>query len=169
MRFEATMASKQPRRSDLTSDLKFMAQTTYPTMFVWTVLALFGPNGGKKKEERKNPLTSTRVVGFAAPKNLGRFVSSLRTQNHLSGNRSFFFFFKKEWCCKTSWPVPLNRLDTRREESLSLGRPRQGLRTEASQEPSSSSSSSRLLKKDGAKWFLFGRASPNSQRSPLPS
>ena len=42
--FEATVASKQPWRSDLTSDLKFMAQTTYATMFVWTdldVLKLF--------------------------------------------------------------------------------------------------------------------------------
>ena len=36
---EATMASKQPRRSDLTSDLKFMAQITYANMFVWTDLA----------------------------------------------------------------------------------------------------------------------------------
>ena len=34
------MASKQPWRSDLTSDLKFMAQTTYATMFVWTDLAV---------------------------------------------------------------------------------------------------------------------------------
>ena len=41
------MASKQPLRSDL----KFMAQTTYATMFVW---AVFGPNGGKK--ERTLPL-----------------------------------------------------------------------------------------------------------------
>ena len=32
------MASKQPQRSDLTSDLKFMTQTTYATMFVWAVL-----------------------------------------------------------------------------------------------------------------------------------
>ena len=31
--FEASMASKQPRRSILKSDLKFMAQTTYTTMF----------------------------------------------------------------------------------------------------------------------------------------
>ena len=35
------MASKQPRRSVLTSDLKFTAQTTYATMFVWTFLAFF--------------------------------------------------------------------------------------------------------------------------------
>ena len=51
------MASKQPRRSDLTSDLKFMAQTTYATMFVWTdlaVLKLFLHLLGKKKEEEEN-------------------------------------------------------------------------------------------------------------------
>ena len=58
------MTPKQPRRSDLISDLKFMAQITYATMFVWTVLTPLGPNGG-----RKNPLSSTRVVGFAATKN----------------------------------------------------------------------------------------------------
>ena len=34
------MASKQLQRSDLTSDLKFMAQATYATMFVWTDLAV---------------------------------------------------------------------------------------------------------------------------------
>ena len=34
------MTSNQPLRSDLTSDLKFMAQTTYATMFVWTDLAV---------------------------------------------------------------------------------------------------------------------------------
>ena len=32
--FEASMASKQPRRSNLKSDLKFMTQITYATMFV---------------------------------------------------------------------------------------------------------------------------------------
>ena len=50
------MASKQPQRSDLTSDLKFMTQTTYATMFVWTVLAFFGPNDGKKEERTHLPL-----------------------------------------------------------------------------------------------------------------
>ena len=45
------MASKQPRRSDLTSDLKFMAQTTYSTMFVWTALTFFDHFDRKKKEE----------------------------------------------------------------------------------------------------------------------
>ena len=34
---EATTASKWPRRSDLTSDLEFVAQTSYATTFVWTV------------------------------------------------------------------------------------------------------------------------------------
>ena len=48
-----TVASKQPRRSDLTSDLKSMAQTTYVTMFVWTdlaVLKLFCIFSDRKKE-----------------------------------------------------------------------------------------------------------------------
>ena len=57
------MASKQPRRSDLNSDLKSTAQTTYATMFVWTVLVFFGQM--IKKEE----FVSTRVVGFATTKN----------------------------------------------------------------------------------------------------
>ena len=34
---EATTASKRPRRSDLTSDLEFVAQIAYATMFVWAV------------------------------------------------------------------------------------------------------------------------------------
>ena len=34
---EATTASKWPRRSDLTSDLEFVAQIGYTTMFVWDV------------------------------------------------------------------------------------------------------------------------------------
>ena len=34
---EATTASKWPWRSDLTSDLEFVAQIAYATMFVWTV------------------------------------------------------------------------------------------------------------------------------------
>ena len=48
---EATTASNQPRRSDLTSDLKSMAQTTYATM----LFGLFWPSFGQmiKKEERK--------------------------------------------------------------------------------------------------------------------
>ena len=64
------MASKQPWRSDLTSDLKFMAQTTYASMFVWTdlaVLKLFLHLFGKKEERRKKKeeFVSTRPVGFA--------------------------------------------------------------------------------------------------------
>ena len=64
------MASKQPWRSDLTSDLKFMAQTTYATMFVWTdlaVLKLFLHLLGKKEEEERK-FVSPRPVGFAAGK-----------------------------------------------------------------------------------------------------
>ena len=61
------MASKQPQRSNLKSDLKFMAQTTYATMFVWTVLTFFDHFDRRKK--KKNQLTSTRPVGFAAGKN----------------------------------------------------------------------------------------------------
>ena len=34
---EATTASKRPQRSDLTSDLEFVAQIAYATMFVWAV------------------------------------------------------------------------------------------------------------------------------------
>ena len=55
------MASKQPQRSDLTSDLKFMAQITYATMFFGLFWPSFGPNGGKKKEEERQ-LASTRVA-----------------------------------------------------------------------------------------------------------
>ena len=55
------MASKQPRRSDLTPDLKFMAQITYVTMFVWTVLAFFGQII-KKKEEEERKFVPARVV-----------------------------------------------------------------------------------------------------------
>ena len=54
--FEASMASKQPRRSILKSDLKFMAQTTYTTMFVWTVLTSFWHFDRKKKERTNLPL-----------------------------------------------------------------------------------------------------------------
>ena len=47
--FEATMATKQPRRSDLTLDLEFIAQNTYSTMFVWTVLTILLNFGRRKK------------------------------------------------------------------------------------------------------------------------
>ena len=65
--FEVTVASKQPWRSDLTSDLKFMAQTTYATMFVWTdlaVLKLFLHLLGRRRRKSVSP----RPVGFAAGK-----------------------------------------------------------------------------------------------------
>ena len=45
------MAIKQPWRSDVTLDLKFMTQTTYALMFVWTVLVFLDQI--IKKEERK--------------------------------------------------------------------------------------------------------------------
>ena len=66
------MASKQPRRSDLTTDLKFMAQTTYATMFVWTdlaVLKLFCIFLEERKNEEEDEFASARPVGFAAGKN----------------------------------------------------------------------------------------------------
>ena len=53
--FEATVASKQPRRSDLTSDLKSMAQTTYTTMFVWTVLTSFWNLTEERKKKERGP------------------------------------------------------------------------------------------------------------------
>ena len=56
------MASKQPRRSDLTSDLKFIAQITYATMFVWTVLAFFGQIIKKKEEDEERKFVPARVV-----------------------------------------------------------------------------------------------------------
>ena len=57
------MVSKQPRRTDLTLDLKSIIQITYSTMFVWTVLAFFGT----LTEERRT--FASRVVGIAATKN----------------------------------------------------------------------------------------------------
>ena len=36
---EATTASKQPRSSNFSSDLEFVAQIAYETMFVWAVQA----------------------------------------------------------------------------------------------------------------------------------
>ena len=50
------MASKQPWRLNLKSDLKFMTQTTYATMYVWAVLTFLEQmverkkKGGRKKE-----------------------------------------------------------------------------------------------------------------------
>ena len=59
------MASKKPRNSDLTSYVKFVAQSTRATMIVWTGLAFLDQM--IKKEERK--FTSNRVVGLDATQN----------------------------------------------------------------------------------------------------
>ena len=56
------MASKQPRRSNLTSDLKSVAQTTNATMLVWTVLAPFEHRENMEEERRH----STGAVGLKA-------------------------------------------------------------------------------------------------------
>ena len=56
--------------SDLTSDLKFMAKTTYATMFVWAALDFFWTF-----IKNKNEFVSTRVVGFAATNNTHSLVS----------------------------------------------------------------------------------------------
>ena len=50
------MTSKQPWRANLTSYLKFVGQITFAVMFVWTVLALFGPNDGNKERRNKEHL-----------------------------------------------------------------------------------------------------------------
>ena len=66
------MASKHPRRSHMTSDLKFMAQITYGTMFVWTFLAYVWTNDGKIEERKKKDnshLTVLDLLCFAAGKN----------------------------------------------------------------------------------------------------
>ena len=57
------MASKQPRRSNLKSDLKFMAQTTYATMFVWTVLTSFW---NLTEERRKKEEEHLRLLDLSA-------------------------------------------------------------------------------------------------------
>ena len=44
------MASKQPRRSNLKSDLKFMAQTTYATMLIGADLIFFDHFDRRKKD-----------------------------------------------------------------------------------------------------------------------
>ena len=59
------MASKQPRRSNLKSDLKFMAQTPYATMFILAFLTSFW----NLTERRRRTFTITRPVGFAAGNN----------------------------------------------------------------------------------------------------
>ena len=57
------MASKQPRRSIIKSDLKFTAQTTYATVLILAVLTFYD-----HFDRRKNQLTSTRPVGFFGKK-----------------------------------------------------------------------------------------------------
>ena len=46
-----------------------MTQTTCATMLIWAVLTFCDHFNRRKKERKKNPLTSTRPVGFAAGKN----------------------------------------------------------------------------------------------------
>ena len=53
-----------------------MAQTTYATMLIWAVLTFFDHFDRKKRERRKNQLTSTRPVGFAAGKKRRHFWTS---------------------------------------------------------------------------------------------
>ena len=63
--YEANTASKQPRRSNLKSHLKFVAQTTYATMFVWTVLVFFeqmAERGKKEEHLRQLDLLSSPLV-----------------------------------------------------------------------------------------------------------
>ena len=63
--FEATNASKQPQRSDLTSDLKFMAKTTYATMFLFRLfLPILELRLRKKMIRRIGLYYYCRVVGF---------------------------------------------------------------------------------------------------------
>ena len=62
------MTSKQPLRSNLKSDLKFMAQITYATMFVWTVLTFFELCEKERRKKDNSPLLE--LLGFAATKNV---------------------------------------------------------------------------------------------------
>ena len=58
-------------RSDLTSYLNFLAQIFQSYHVVWTVLAPFGANGGKKERKKKednSPLLE--LLGFAATKKI---------------------------------------------------------------------------------------------------
>ena len=64
------MAFKQPQRSNLKSDLKFMAQTTYATIFVWAVLTFMEHMAERRTKKERTQLTSTRLVGFTAGKKL---------------------------------------------------------------------------------------------------
>ena len=55
----------------MTSDLESLVETSYATIFVWTVQACFGPFFELRPEERRTQLASTRPAGFAAGKNFG--------------------------------------------------------------------------------------------------
>ena len=66
MASEATAASKQPQKSDLTSDLKFVAQIIY-NAFVMPVWA--SVHSLLKKIKREEEFGSARPVGFAAGNN----------------------------------------------------------------------------------------------------
>ena len=71
------MASKQPRRSDLISDSKFITQTTLLPCLYGLFWLSFGQIIKKKKEES----VSTRPVSFAAGKSFKICFLALPTQN----------------------------------------------------------------------------------------
>ena len=77
------MASKKPRNSDLTSYVKFVAQSTRATMIVWTGLAFLDQM--IKKEVRK--FTSNRVVGLDATQNSSHNLNN--AQSHRGRQWSF--------------------------------------------------------------------------------
>ena len=76
------MASKQSRKSYQT-DLKFLAQITYATMFVWTVLSFLEI---LLEEGKKDEFGSTKVVGLVATKK--GFIQSL--MRSVRENRVFY-------------------------------------------------------------------------------
>ena len=75
------MTSKQPRWSAVRSDLRFefVGPNCICYNAVWTVLGLFGTNGRKKEERKKEEriFSSTRVDGFAATNKNTSFLSRL--------------------------------------------------------------------------------------------
>ena len=79
------MASKQPRRSNLKSDLKFMAQTTYATMFILAVLTSFwNLTERRKKEERKKKEEHLAPLDLSASPQVKTVPSfGLRTWGHM--------------------------------------------------------------------------------------
>ena len=67
------MTSKQPRRLEVRSDLgfEFFGPNCICYHVIWTVLAPFGANGGKKERKKKednSPLLE--LLGFAATKKI---------------------------------------------------------------------------------------------------